>query len=405
MQTFTSKQYLAIDIANNFGLDKKTWDERLEWFEENKGNLLNLVESADEPAMFYAGVVAYQDMLDGKPIGYTVALDATSSGLQLLSCLTGDRKAAELCNVVNYMGENGKPLRRDAYTVIYHTMLDIVGQSSRVKRDDCKQAVMTAFYGSEAKPKEVFGEGILLRTFENVMDTSAPGPWALNKFLLQCGNPDAMSYLWVLPDNFHCQIKVMVPEVQTVNFLNKPYDITRMVQGTEEKTRMLSANTTHSIDGMVVREMLRRCNYDADLITYVKQLCYGVNDYTVGLNENYDMVCQLWNHYKRSGFLSMYICNFLDADSINLVDRQVIHEMLETLPKKPFGVLTVHDCFRCHPNYGNDLRRQYNQILSDIAKSDLLGFILSQVLGQEFSAGKLDNDMWKDILEAEYALS
>jgi len=405
MQTFTAKQYLAIDIANNFGLDKKTWDERLEWFEENKENLLNLVESADEPAMFYAGVVAYHDMLDGKPIGYTVALDATSSGLQLLSCLTGDRKAAELCNVVNYMGENGKPLRRDAYTVIYRTMLDIVGQSSRVKRDDCKQAVMTAFYGSEAKPKEVFGEGILLRTFENVMDTSAPGPWALNKFLLQCGNPDAMSYLWVLPDNFHCQIKVMVPEVQTVNFLNKPYDITRMVQGTEEKTRMLSANTTHSIDGMVVREMLRRCNYDRDLIAAVRELCdIGPSEYPL-ISGNYEMVTELWNHYEKSGFLSMAIVPYLDPNTIALVDRQVVADMLDTLPKKPFQVMTVHDCFRCHPNYGNDLRRQYNQILSDIAKSDLLGFILSQVLGQEFSAGKLDNDMWKDVLEAEYALS
>jgi hypothetical protein len=405
MQLFTARQYLAIDIANNFGLDKKTWDERLEWFEENKENLLNLVESADEPAMFYAGVVAYHDMLNGKPIGYTVALDATSSGLQLLSCLTGDRKAAELCNVVNYMGENGKPLRRDAYTVIYHTMLDIVGQSSRVKRDDCKQAVMTAFYGSEAKPKEVFGEGILLRTFENVMDTSAPGPWALNKFLLQCGNPDAMSYLWVLPDNFHCQIKVMVPEVQTVNFLNKPYDITRMVQGTEEKTRMLSANTTHSIDGMVVREMLRRCNYDRDLIAAVRELCdIGPSEYP-SISGNYEMVTELWNHYEKSGFLSMAIVPYLDPNTIALVDRQVVADMLDTLPKKPFQVMTVHDCFRCHPNYGNDLRRQYNQILSDIAKSDLLGFILSQVLGQEFSAGKLDNDLWKDILDTDYALS
>lgn len=405
MQTFTAKQYLAIDIANNFGLDKKTWDERLAWFDENKDNLMNQLEAAEEPALYYAGVKAYEDMLAGKPIGYTIALDATASGLQLLACLTGDRKAAQLCNVVNYYGSEGKARRSDAYTVIYRTMLEAVGQSSRVKRDDCKQAVMTAFYGSEAKPKEVFGEGILLKTFEHVMGIEAPGPWELNKFYLQCGNPDATSYLWVLPDNFHCQIKVMVDEVQTINFMNKPYDIIRKVQGTEEKTRMLSANTTHSIDGMVVREMLRRCNYDADLITYVKQLCYGVQESNVFLPENAEMVHELWNHYERSGFLSMRICDYLDAGSIALVDRQIMLEMLETLPKKPFKVLTVHDCFRCHPNYGNDLRRQYNQILSDIAKSNLLSFILSQVLGQEFTAGKLDNDMWKDVLEAEYALS
>lgn len=405
MQTFTAKQYLAIDIANNFGLDKKTWDERLSWFEENKGNLHNLMGSADEPALFFAGVKAYEGMLAKKPIGYTVALDATSSGLQLLACLTGDRKAAELCNVVNFIGPNGKPLRRDAYTVIYHHMLDILGESSRIKRSDTKQAVMTAFYGSEAKPKEVFGEGIRLKTFENVMSQDAPGPWELNKFLLQCGNPDATRYIWVLPDNFHAVIKVMVPEVQTINFNGKPFDITRMVQGTEEKTRMLSANITHSIDGMVVREMLRRCNYDPNLVAAVRELCdIGPSEYPA-IAGNVEMVMTLWEHYEKSGFLSMNILDYLDPNTIALVDRQVIVDMLDTLPKKPFQVMTVHDCFRCHPNYGNDLRRQYNQILSDIAKSDLLGFILTQVLGQEFSVGKLDDNLWKDILETDYALS
>lgn len=405
MQIFTPKEYLKIDIANSYGLDKKTWDERIAWFDENEANLLNLVEEAEESALFYAGINAWKDMKAGKPIGYAVALDATSSGLQLLACLTGDRSAAELCNVVNYMGENGKPLRRDAYTVIYHKMLDILGEASRIKRSDTKQAVMTAFYGSEAKPKEVFGEGIRLKTFENVMETVASGPWALNKFLLQCGNPDANRYIWVLPDNFHAVIKVMVPEVQTVNFLGKPFDITRMVQGTEEKTRMLSANITHSIDGMVVREMLRRCNYDRDLVEAVRELCdEGPSEYGE-IKGNLEKVQELWNHYEKSGFLSLSILDYLDPCTIAYVDRQVVADMIDTMPKKPFPVMTVHDCFRCHPNYGNDLRRQYNQILSDIAKSDLLGFILSQVLGQEFSAGKLDDSLWQDILETDYALS
>ncbi len=405
MQLLTAKEYLKVDIANNYGLDKKTWDERITWFDENEANLLNLVDEAEESALFYAGLNAWKDMKAGKPIGYAVALDATSSGLQLLACLTGDRSAAELCNVVNYMGENGKPLRRDAYTVIYHKMLDILGEASRIKRSDTKQAVMTAFYGSEAKPKEVFGEGIRLKTFENVMETVASGPWALNKFLLQCGNPDANRYVWVLPDNFHAVIKVMVPEVQTVNFLGKPFDITRMVQGTEEKTRMLSANITHSIDGMVVREMLRRCNFDPKLVAYVRELCdIGPSEYPV-IEGNQEKTMEIWNHYEKSGFLSLSILDFLDPNTIALVDRQVVADMIDTMPKKPFPVMTVHDCFRCHPNYGNDLRRQYNQILSDIAKSDLLGFILSQVLGQEFSAGKLDDSLWQDILEADYALS
>ena len=404
MKTFTAREYLKIDIANSYGHDKETWDFRINWFNENEHNLLNLVDQAEDSALFYAGINAWFDVLEGKPIGYGVALDATASGAQLLACLTGDRKAAQLCNVVNFNDENGEPVRQDMYTVIYKKMLDIVGESSRLKRKDTKAAVMTSFYGSEAKPKEVFGEGILLKTFEHVMSTEAAGPWELNKFMLQCGNPDANHYLWVLPDNFHCQIKVMVPEVQTVNFLGKPFDITRMVQCTEEKTRMLSANSVHSIDGMVVREMLRRCNFNPETIKNVKDLCNGTKCVTA-TKANADMVATIWRHYEESKFLSTRIFDYLDDNSINMVDVDVIMDCVNTLPKKPFQVLTVHDCFKVLPNYGNDLRRQYNQVLSDIAKSDMLSFILSQILGQKFTVGKLDDNMWKDVLDTEYALS
>lgn len=404
MQTFTGREYLKIDIANNYGLDKLDWDERIAWFDSNEHNLGALIKEADEPALFYAGVNAWKAVQAGEPIGYPIALDATSSGLQILACLTGDRQAAELCNVVNYY-EDGKPKRRDGYTVIYKAMLEVLGESGRIKRDDCKQAIMTALYGSEAMPKQVFGEGILLKVFENTMSEKAPAVWELNKFWLQCGNPEATEYHWVLPDGFNVHIKVMVPEVQTVHFLNKPYDIVRMVQGVEEKTRMLSANTTHSLDGMVVRELIRRCNYDPELVKYVKQLCYGVNVDQVTIEGNAEMVEQLWTYYKDTGYLSARIFDYLDAGTIYLVDRAIIMELIESLPAKPFKVLSVHDCFRCLPQYGNDLRRQYNIQLASIAKSDLLSFIMSQVLGEKVTIGKLDPDMWKDVMDAEYALS
>ena len=47
MQLLTAREYLKVDIANNYGLDKKTWDERISWFDENEANLLNLVDEAE----------------------------------------------------------------------------------------------------------------------------------------------------------------------------------------------------------------------------------------------------------------------------------------------------------------------------------------------------------------------
>lgn len=406
MKTFTARDYLKIDIANNFGLDKKDWDERIEWFDNNEATLLSNMAEADEPALFYAGVQAWNQVKQGLPIGYPVALDATSSGMQILACLTGDRSAAELCNVVPFR-EEGKVKRRDGYTVVYNEMTNRIGEKSRIKRNDCKEAIMTALYGSEAMPKQVFGEGMLLKVFEQTMDDKAPAVWELNKFWLTLWNPEAYAYHWILPDNFNVHIKVMDKVCEVAHFLNKPYDCYRDVQQPVEKGRMLSANTTHSIDGYIVRELIRRCSYDINLIEYVKELIAGVHP--AGLvpstEGNIEMVATLWEHYQKSGMLSIRIFDYLDSNTIEMVDTAPLLEIINELPKKPFKVLSVHDCFRVLPNYANDLRRQYNIQLRNIARSNLLGFIMSQVIGQEITVGKLDPELWKDIEETEYALS
>lgn len=77
---FTGKQYLQIDIASNFGLDKKSWNDRLSWFQKNEPKLEELLQEAKEPALFYAGVKAWREVQAGKPTGYMISLDATSSG-------------------------------------------------------------------------------------------------------------------------------------------------------------------------------------------------------------------------------------------------------------------------------------------------------------------------------------
>lgn len=80
MKFYSAFQYIKIDISNSFGLDKETYQVRLDWFEANKHQLHDLVDQAEEPAQFYAGILAYKDTLAGKPIGYLVGQDATASG-------------------------------------------------------------------------------------------------------------------------------------------------------------------------------------------------------------------------------------------------------------------------------------------------------------------------------------
>lgn len=242
MQKFTALEYLKIDIANSAGLDKLTWNQRIAWFDENEHRMGELMPTAKEPAMFYAGCKAYIDAMNGVPSGYMISLDATSSGLQLLAALTGCRKSAELCNVVPYVfGEEAEAQRRDGYTVIYQMMLALINEEGKIKRDEVKEAIMTSLYSSKAVPKRIFGEGELLDVFYGVMAEAAPGAWELNEAMLTFWNPEALSHDWVLPDNFHVKVKVMDSVKETVHFLNQSFEVFHKVNRPMDEGRSLGA--------------------------------------------------------------------------------------------------------------------------------------------------------------------
>ena len=265
-----------------------------------------------------------------------------------------------------------------------------------------------ALYGSQKVPRDVFGgtDGLLEMFFE-AMGTLAPGAWELNTAFLGMWNPEALSYSWVLPDNFHVHTKVVGTLKENVNYGGAVFEITQRKNMAQKEGRSIGANVTHSIDSYIVRELTRRCDYDKEQIMRVKvALCAhegGTPDLT---DPDTQMVDTLWKHYEKTGLLSARIFDYLNEDSVSAVtDRSVVFRLIYSLPAKPFKVMSIHDAFRVLPNYGNDVRRQYNNLLVELAKGDLLSHILSMVLNRPVSVGKLDADMWKDVAQTNYALS
>lgn len=336
-QEFTGVQYLKIDIANNFGLDKEDWDIRLAWFDDNEDKLDELLKQAEEPALYYAGVQAYKQFKAGKPSGYPISLDATSSGIQLLAALTGDRKAASLCNVI----DTGH--REDAYTGLYNSMVARLGEGAKIDRKDTKAAIMTAMYASTAVPKRVFGEGALLDMFYQTMEEEAPGPWEVTKTMLAIWDNTATVNEWVMPDNFHVRVKVMGQETDYVNFVNKPYEVNYSVNRPIEGGRSLGANMIHSLDGMLVREMTRRCAYNGDHIVKVKRWLEECRGGTSRSREQDKVVMRLADLYNESGFLSARVLDYVDAANMGHIPKAALSSLVQSLPAKPFEVLSVHD--------------------------------------------------------------
>lgn len=407
MQTFTSLEYLKIDVASNFGLDKAKWKDRLAWFDQHEDVLETLTKKADKPALYHAGVQAYRQAKQGKPIGYPISLDATASGLQLLSIMAGCRKSAERCNVVVPLGSNGEPVddpeRENAYTYVYDRMTAKLNTTSTIGYDPVKQAIMTALYSSKAVPRDTFGEGTdLLACFYDTMQEVLPGAWSLNEALLGTWQPTALEHSWVLPDNFHVKVKVKAVSKYHANFLGNPVEVFITENRPVEEGRSNPANLTHSLDGMVARELTNRCMFNVkDNLAVVMALDSAGTSRT---REKDQMVLTLWEHYRKSGFLSTRILAYLDKHNMGLVSSDVIASMIESFPERPFKILSIHDCFRVHPNYGNDLRRQYNQILSDLARSNILKFCVEQIVGHPVTVQK-DKCFANEVLNAEYALS
>lgn len=413
MQQFTGLQYLQMDIAASFGLDKNTWDERLAWFQGHQfeiehasdDGLKLFVRSAEEPARALAGILAYRQTLQGEAIGYRCSLDATASGLQLLSLLSGCVGGAQLSNLV----DTGQ--RVDAYTHVHEAVCALLNISPSVfpiPRKASKNALMTHLYGSRAVPKRVFGEGTeALAAFYQAIDLLLPGANLLNHDLLGLWDSSTLAHCWTLPDGFEAVIKVMSTIEHPVHFLGKDYAVIEKVNQPMEAGLSLGANIIHSIDGMVVREMNRRCNFTADV---VNDLSYLLTTGAMGgrstVRQKDLALLRILTAYDMTGFLSAVVFEHLDESNLGLLttgQKQALIALIDSLPEQAFPIVCVHDCFTFHPNHGNDVRQQYINILAELAESTTLDAIVSEIAGRPIPVNKL-SDLAPHIRASEYAI-
>ena len=135
---FTGIEYLAIDVANAYGLDKRPFEERIEWVKAHQHRLEALDYLAEEPHLYNKAVAHLRKALKGLPSGHAVALDSCASGLQLMSVMTGCRSGCYMTGLID------PDVRMDAYTFITKEMNKLLGNDAiTIERKDAKEAIMT----------------------------------------------------------------------------------------------------------------------------------------------------------------------------------------------------------------------------------------------------------------------
>lgn len=398
---FNPKQYLAIDIANHYGLDKLNYEERIQWVKSHYHELESFTDKADEPILYAKAVNALRMVDKGLPVGHTVAFDSASSGLQLMSLLTNCESGMRLTGLID--PDN----RMDAYTLITKRINQYLRDNPdidmvEVARSDAKKAIMTHLYGSKAVPESVFGDA--LPVFYKVMDEMCHGASTLLNALLNAWDSNRDTFIWVMPDNHTVYIPNMVYKEGRINIsrLKHRPNVVYYEQDTSEDGLSLAANTVHSVDAYVLRSVVRRCNYDKAKILAHKQL----NATTPATTQTqYHWINERYNSTKIADISMIYAIDEQTLPHINQELRDALDALCdELLTHEPFEVVTVHDSFACHPNHVQKLRQYYNEVLVSIYESELLADLLSQIYQEPCNANVGDKIHTNTILNSNYGI-
>ena len=419
MKTYSGFEYLCIDVANQFGLDKKLFEERIEWAQTNIDKLEELADQAETKPLYHKAVMAIRKVQQGLPTGHMVGLDASCSGLQIMSAMTGCWAGAEATNLVD------PDKRNDAYSMCTENMnkaLEAQFLSVQVPRGKAKQALMTSFYGSKAKPIEIFGEDTPeLAAFYEAAIKLAPGAWELLQDLKAAWQPYALVHAWNLPDGYHARIKVMERvetrvEVDELDHASFTY-IYYVNQG-QKKGISLAANTVHSVDAFVLREMHRRCNYDPLVLFFAQEAirqeldlrdqqftsAIPVDD---GCSTKLKYYIELFEATKQpTAAILPFIQDGRDTQYLSDEHLAKLQRLVKSMDQhKPFPLVTVHDDFKASPVNCDWVRYHYAYILAELSESTILNSIFSQIYGMEVRYHKLSENLGEAIRNSAYALS
>lgn len=421
MIRFTGWEYLLIDAANAYGLDKANFEARIQWATENLDTLEAFAEEIGpkERPLFIKACMAIRKAQKGQPTGHLVGFDAVCSGLQIMSAITGCAKGAFITGMID--PEN----RMDAYTEItggVNKLLKAMGLQVNIPRADAKMAVMTSLYGSKKTPKDVFGEDSPeLEAFYQAMTIEAPGAWELLQDLLASWQPFALTHEWKLPDGYDVRnvVRQQVQESLEVDELDHAR-ITYIYNVNQGMKKYVSnaANVVHSLDAYLLRSLIRRCNYDAE-ITSEAQIVIAAELLARHMGESvepvidelvdYDQFLYYLQQYERSKMVDVIILPYLNEDTVRALDddhlrklSRIVNQMLE---HKPFEIISVHDDFKAHPNNVNWVRHWYKEIMADLAESDVMSDIHTQITGQPCHFPGRDPHLSEKIRNSNYALS
>jgi hypothetical protein len=407
MQTFTAKQWLCIDVANQYGHDKKTFKERLAFGREvaelvrtsNEAELEYLRDMADNPSQFVAGLIAMVDAHNGKPSGYPIGQDVASSGPQLLSLLWRCERGIRNTGV----GSNVPDVYSDIQAPLANLNLD---------RSIVKSACVPHGYNALNTPKLIIGKDNYLDFCKSYRDTLPAVQYTMD-VLAKSWDSKVSEYIWAMPNATVIRIPVIDLVKYTPSYAGVKYVFSHKVnQGKRsgKGVRGLCANLTHSYDAFILGEINGRCNYKPKQVNRALRVLLAKDEpeFVGAPTKQAALFIQI---YAQARTPSINMLEFVSSVNVQHFTDECVLEMRNILEQmllnEPFEVNDIHDEFRALPKYVNRLREVYNELAYEAYTGNWITYVMKRLTGKDHSPMRVPIDMGlaNQILNADYFLS
>lgn len=413
MQEYTGWQYLLIDAYNHHQKALRTFEQRIAWTEEHLHMLEDMADTADDKPRYIKAVMAIRAAAKGDPIGHMVSLDASASGMQIMSAITGCKTGAAATGLIDPTAPS------DAYSLCSSHMARILGRELHNQKSRLKNAVMTSLYGSVKEPEMEFGEGTEeLDAFYQSMEQLAPGAVKLLEQLLMSWQPGTLIHEWQLPDGYEAKARVLekvesrirLEELEGASFTYRYHEN----QG-KDWDRKNAANVVHSIDAYIMRSLVRRCSYCPEtmeqaiaILNKERKRRKAMGYYTAPHSTGSAKFKYYTSLYRESRMPDLAILPHLTEKCVQFMESAHLEDLWRVVCQShahsPFSIVAVHDDFFCHPNNMNHLRRHYANIMADLADSNIIEWVLSQIHNTKGTYTKESENLGDLIRKSAYAL-
>jgi len=405
--------WIAVDIANQAGHDKMTFEDRVQFVESNIQLLKNFYlkvsdglasgvaldelatndgfQKMDSPFALKNAIVALFDYVTKGYASHMVYLDASNQALQLYAVLTADKETGKTCNLAN-----GDTIA-DAYQLLANAMNKILGSS--LTRSNCKKALMTTMYGKQDGSEEIinnlypndanFSEEHCLKThgftveqlssaFSVAIRDIAPKAMRAMDALTSLGELAQPTYRWTMEDGFNVKYDVKVKNKVQVyqNFKYSEMKLEKDIinaENTFNKTTQIKLERGEDISARKFNPMLINSMPPFEL-EYSTET-YGANASSRGMSPNI----------------------------IHSIDGYVAREMIRRMNGK--FITTIHDAFACHPKDCDMMIQNYKNILCELLTDTMLSDLASQSAGTGVRIVKTNDLTCEDIQTSRYLLS